>query len=522
MSQIQLVPVPALDPHRFAAVVDAEAYTEFIALTERAAGRLRGRVIWNLNSTATGGGVAELLGPLLGYSRGSGVDARWGVIPGTPAFFAVTKRLHNHLHGVDGDGIGLGATDRAVYESALADSGAELGRLVGPRDIVILHDPQTAGLLPAVQATGAAAIWRCHVGTDRPNQLARDAWDFLAPYLEFADAFVFSRAAYAFAGLSPERVTVIQPSIDVFSPKNAEFGAGQVRAILARAGLAPSGRPSGRDEDALFTHADGTPGRVDRMAQRTEMDVLGDDVPAVVQVSRWDRLKDPLGVISAFADHVAGCSDAHLVLAGPATVGVSDDPEGAEVYDGVRAAWHQLPVDVRRRVHLAALPMDDVQENAAIVNALQRRATVIVQKSLAEGFGLTVAEAMWKRRPVVGSRVGGIQDQIEDGRSGVLIDDPADLAAAGRAIAGLLGDPERARRLGEAAHERVRERFLAPPHLGAYLQLIESLLAGSAQARAAIVLRSMARKADTTAGSKCLPDWAETSATAAAGSQADL
>jgi trehalose synthase len=479
MPHLQHVPVHALDPHRFRAVVGPQEYADFIALTQRATRRLHGRVIWNVNSTATGGGVVELLGPLLGYSRGSGVDARWVVIRGTPAFFAVTKRLHNHLHGVDGDGAALGATERADYEAALAGGADELSRLVGPRDIVILHDPQTAGLAPAVSATGATTIWRCHVGTDRPNQLARGAWAFLAPYLDFADAFVFSRASYAFEGLAPERVTVIQPSIDAFSPKNAQQDPGQTRAILARAGLAPP-RPG---DAATFTRSDGTPGRVDRVAELTEAETLDDDVAVVVQVSRWDWLKDPLGVIAAFTQHVASSANAHLVLAGPATTGVGDDPEGAGVYAAVRAAWHELPWELRRRVHLAALPMDDVEENAAIVNALQRRADVIVQKSLAEGFGLTVAEAMWKRRPVVGSGVGGIQDQIVDGASGFLIGDPTDLAAVGAAVTGLLTDPVRAQQIGVAAHERVRERFLAPQHLGAYLALIE-LLIGSVPATA--------------------------------------
>ena len=150
---------------------------------------------------------------------------------------------------------------------------------------------------------------------------------------------------------------------------------------------------------------------------------------------------------------------------GPSTESVADDPEGAGVFAAVRDAWHAFPEEIRRRVHLASLPMTDVEENAAIVNALQRHAEVIVQKSLAEGFGLTVAEAMWKERPVVGTRVGGIQDQIVDEESGVLIDDPSDLAEYGAAVLGLLTDTERARRIGQGARERVRGHFLAPQHL---------------------------------------------------------
>ena len=193
-------------------------------------------------------------------------------------------------------------------------------------------------------------------------------------------------------------------------------------------------------------------------------------------MSRWDRLKDPLGVLAGFAEHVhAEDEDPHLVLAGPDVAAVADDPEGAEVFAEVEAAWRDLPRAVRRRVHLALLPMDDADENAVIVNALQRRADVVVQKSLAEGFGLTVAEAMWKGRPVVASRVGGIQDQIEDGMTGRLVD-PRDLAAFGENVSALLVDPHGAERMGEAAQRRVRDLFLGPRHLGQYVDLLETVL----------------------------------------------
>jgi trehalose synthase len=196
----------------------------------------------------------------------------------------------------------------------------------------------------------------------------------------------------------------------------------------------------------------------------------------ITQVSRWDNLKDPLGVLQSFADHVASAGPGHLVLAGPSTASVSDDPEGAAVWKSVQETWHELPREIRERVHLASLPMDDGEENAAIVNALQRHSSVVVQKSVAEGFGLTVAEAMWKSRPVVASRVGGIQDQIVDGESGVLISDPHDLRAFGEAVAGLIDDPARARQIGEAARERVVDQFLGPAHLRQYMRLFAQLI----------------------------------------------
>lgn len=472
MGKLRHVAVEAMDAGRFAAVIAPAEHEALAELLQDYAGALAGRVIWNVNSTATGGGVVELLGPLLGCSRGAGVDARWVVITGGVEFFGITKRLHNHLHGFDGDGGALGEQERCSYEQTLAGYGAELAELVHPRDIVILHDPQTAGLLPAVRRTGAKVIWRCHVGMDRANDRAREAWSFLRPYLLDADAYVFSRAAFAWEGLPRERIWLIQPSIDAFSPKNADQSRQQTSAILSRSGIVPSRTGS----PATFTRSDGTPGRVDRRTDMIEVEPLEPGDRLVMQISRWDRLKDPIGVLAGFARHVADRTDAHLLLAGPSTESVADDPEGADVFAAVREAWRALPADVRRRAHLAALPMDDVAENAAIVNALQRHATVVVQKSLAEGFGLTVAEAMWKERAVVASRIGGIQDQIVDGESGVLISDPRDLTEFAAAVVGLLCEPERARRMGAAAHLRVRDHFLGVHHLGRYFELIQALV----------------------------------------------
>jgi trehalose synthase len=196
----------------------------------------------------------------------------------------------------------------------------------------------------------------------------------------------------------------------------------------------------------------------------------------VVQISRWDRLKDPMGVLDSYVGGVAGTCDAHLVLAGPSVDEVADDPEGAETYREVKRAWEALADDVRARVHLVCLPMDDEEENAAMVNALQRRADVVVQKSLAEGFGLTVAEAMWKGRPVVASRIGGIQDQIEDGVSGILLDDPSDSQAFAEAVCGLLDDRAAAASVGERAKARVMSHFLGSRHLGQYVQLCAELV----------------------------------------------
>lgn len=470
VATLNQVPVGPASPERFRALL-GDAYSD-VERAIRSAGRhLAGRVVWHVNSTARGGGVAEMLQSLLAYARGAGVDVRWATIAGNDEFFRVTKRIHNHLHGAAGDGGELGEAERAIYEDALASNADALATMVSPGDIVYLHDPQTAGLTSLMEPRNVRAVWRCHVGLDHPNQLARRAWEFLLPYVEEADAYVFSRRAFAWDGLEERKLWLVAPSIDAFSAKNQELESEAVRAILARVGLAEDGGPA-----PLFVRQDGSQGRVDRVAELDQQAPVPADVPLVAQVSRWDRLKDPTGVMRSFVEHIRH-PRAHLLLAGPSVAEVADDPEGADVLAEVRAQREGLPAEFRARVHLACLPMDDVDENAAMVNAVQRRADVVVQKSLAEGFGLTVAEAMWKARPVVASRIGGIQDQIVDGESGLLIDDPADLGATAATIDGLLDDPARARALGAAARERVRASFLGTRPLVQYMELIEKMLA---------------------------------------------
>jgi trehalose synthase len=470
----QEVEVSRRDPERFREVLPPERYEEFLRARQEAAELLGGRIVWNINSTARGGGVVELLRPLLGYARGAGVDARWLVIDGTPGFFDVTKRIHNRLHGSAGDGAPLDERARRIYEDVLAENALELTSRVHPGDVVIVHDPQPAGLLPALRAAGAAAIiWRCHIGVDEPNEVVREAWAFLLPYIREADLCVFHRETFVWDALERARAVVIAPTIDVFTPKNEDLDPATVTAVLQASALVEDGP---EPEPVAFVRADGTPGRLQRRARLVEDEPLRLETPLVVQVSRWDALKDPIGVIRGFAEHVPAETGAHLVYAGPDVEAVADDPEGARMLRHSVAERERLPAEARRRVHLASLPMDDLDENALMVNALQRHARVITQKSLAEGFGLTVAEAMWKARPVVGTRVGGIQDQIVNGETGVLLDDPRDLTAFGAALYELLVDPKRGDQLGAGARERVRERFLSVRSLLDYFAVIRRIL----------------------------------------------
>jgi trehalose synthase len=472
--EITEVEVGTLALTRFESVLPVEAWEAMRDAIVRARVVLAERAIWCINSTSQGGGVAEMLRSLLAYSQGAGVDARWAVIHGDPDFFRVTKRIHNRLHGAVGDGGRLGPEEQEIFRRTTAANAETLRTMIGPRDLVLVHDPQPAGLVPILRALGTPVIWRCHIGTDAPNGLARSAWEFLRPHVAPADAYIFSRSAYVWDGLDDDRVTIIPPSIDAFSAKNQSLNERRVKAILAATGLAP-GAPRAVPS---FLREDGTPGEVRHRASFYDG---GSPPPAgaplVVQVSRWDRLKDPTGVIRGFADRVAPGSDAHLVVAGPAVEAVTDDPEGAQVLQECRGMWEGLVAATRDRVHLACLPMEDGEENGAIVNALQRRAAVIVQKSLAEGFGLTVTEAMWKSRAVVASRIGGIQDQIEDGVTGVLVD-PVDPEDCGDEVLALLNEPARAEAIGAAARARVRDRYLGPRHLIQYLHLFERLLQG--------------------------------------------
>ena len=466
---LQSVDVGSAPIDRYRELLDPEAWSAFDVCMREFAGQMRGRTLWNVNSTPRGGGVAELLAALIPYDRGAGIDERWLVIEGSAEFFAITKKIHTLLHGVAPDGSDITAAERREYEQVMTRNAAALLEQVKPDDVVLLHDPQTAGLVAPLSSRGITVIWRSHVGVDQPNEMVRNAWKFLTPSMNGASAFIFSRRAYVWDGPDGSRIHIIAPCIDPFTTKNRDLAADEGARILVAGGVL-----RGTDGEPTFLRHDGSKGRVIHAA--TMSAVPPSDARLVVQVSRWDRLKDPVGLAEAFANHVAPKTDAWLVLAGPAVDSVDDDPEQPQILADLRSMRDRLRPEVRDRIVVALLPMQDVEENAAIVNALQRRADVVVQKSLAEGFGLTVAEAMWKGRPVVASRVGGIEDQIEHQKSGFLIDDPTDLEGFGSAVVGLLQDHDRAAALGREARRHVIRQFLAPRHLMEQAQLITSVI----------------------------------------------
>ncbi len=334
MSLVEPVEVPGRSVARLGQVIGGERHARLVQAADDFRQRLAGRTIWNVSSAAAGGGVAEMLHILVGYAQDLAIPVRWVVITGDAEFFVITKRLHNQIHGQAAGGP-LSGADASHYVQILTANAAELLDQIRSGDLVLLHDPQTAGLAAALTSAGARVAWRCHIGVDWENDPTRAGWGFLRPHLAAAAAYVVSRREYAPAWVPGEKVWVIPPSIDPFSPKNQDLDGGTVRAILARIGVLDSAAPNGRP---CFVRSEGGTGVVTRAAQ-----ITGDVRPApadplVVQVSRWDRLKDMSGVLAGFASYVAP-GRGYLVLAGPAVTGVPDDPEGAAVFAECLLEW---------------------------------------------------------------------------------------------------------------------------------------------------------------------------------------
>jgi len=353
--------------------------------------RLRDLRVLHLSSTFYGGGVAEILSSATLLARSLGIKADWRLIQGSPDFFNVTKKLHNALQGAD---INLTDLKKEVYEEVCVQNAV---RMDMNYDVVVVHDPQPLPIIHHFRRT-CPWIWRCHVDLSRPNP---EAWEYLRGFIESYDAVVLSLPEYA-QQIGPPQL-FIMPAINPFSLKNGEISETDIKDRLANYGIP-------------------------------------DDLPLVVQVSRFDRWKDPQGVIEAF-ERVRKEIDATLVLLGNVAM---DDPEGQKVFESLLT--HKDP-----RVHILTV------EDSALVNALQRHAAVVLQKSVREGFGLTVTEAMWKGAAVIGGDCGGIRHQIENGVNGILV---SSVEEAAKHMVELVRDPKLRAKLGEHARESVRDRFL--------------------------------------------------------------
>ena len=342
----------------FAEVIGRERVDRFAEALAAARELLGEATVWHVNSTATGGGVAEILQNMLSYPAGAGIDIPWLVIDGGDAFFEVTKRVHHLLHGSPGDGGPLADEQRRLYEETLLREARAVTRLVRSGDIVILHDPQVLGLAPSLAGLGARVIWSCHVGADRPNDETRRAWGFLAPYLTATAAQTFSRVQYRWENLAPATVAVIPPCIDAYATKNRALDDAHVTAILDATGIVPA---DGGTRFPPSLRQGRTGGRVAQRTRMIEDEPLTPDTPIACQVSRWDPLKDHRGLMRAFTSHVppgsrrppgAGRPVAGLRRRrprGPRDLGRAGKELGGAGSRATQARAHLLRADGRRR-----------------------------------------------------------------------------------------------------------------------------------------------------------------------------
>jgi trehalose synthase len=464
-------PAVQLEPERLEEFVpDSFAWRDLVAVTAGVRSLLEGRAAWAISARSRSGGLAEHLQSIVAYSRGAGIDARWAVIGADDEFFRFVRVLQDNLNG-QGNGHAYGEVERRLYEQQLAGAGEALAELIVPGDIVLLHDAPTAGLIPALKDAGALAIWSCRRGGDVVNEPTRRVREFLAPYTTHAHACVFSRPRSVWDVGCGGQAGVIWPSVCPLSPKNQELDADRVSAILNAAGVQP-GRSA---DEALFTRLDGSPGRVDRQVHLRDSGPLEPASDVILQVSQWNRMNDPETVIEWFAGHLALRTAAHLMLAGPDPRAVADDPRAAAILARAIDRRRSLPGELRGRVHLATLPADDAEESAVVLGALERRATIVLQQTRGGGFGMTALESMWKRRPVVCSRIGAFRDYVVDGVSGFLCD-PDDPDGFADAVRRLLDEEDLRERIGSEARDRVRRQFLLPRELADWASLIERLL----------------------------------------------
>ena len=406
-----------------------------------------------------------MLRSLLGYTRDSGLDAHWLGASADHGFTTVSRRIYHRLYGSEGDGGPLEEAERQVIESVATEHAELLAERVRPGDVVFLHD--LPGLVAPMKEAGAKVIWRCHLGLDEPNSLARQAWEFLWPMVAEADVSVFSRREYAWEMIPPDRVGVLTPTVDPFSPKNQTINPEVVMAILDQIGLTDSGSQAA----PVFTRPDGTPYRLGARAEIDQDEPLPAEAQLVVQVSGWERLKGHRRLLELFASELAD-SAAHLAIAGPSVKAPADGTEESDLLEELRSFRMELDASTRARIHLLQLPLDDLDENATMVNALQRRADVIVDNAEREAFGLSVAEAMLKGKAILARRLGGIEEQIVDGVSGVLVE-PGDDAGFAAILRQLLADPQRREELGIGARAQAMGGRLTIDHLAEYLELIE-------------------------------------------------
>jgi trehalose synthase len=412
---LQKVRTDPRDPRLYREWVDGETLAEL----ERLADRLAGLKVGHINATARGGGVAEILSSLVPLMSGLGLKTDWYCLAPNGDFFQVTKNIHNSLQG------GRWQFNAKTHETFLLQNRQIEAEIQGlDLDVWIVHDPQPCPIRVGIHPF-RQAIWHCHIDTSTPN---RAVWNYLFRYLQGYDRLVFCLPEYVNGSAPPEKVRFVRPAIDPLTIKNQHLPMSQAKAILARLGIDP-------------------------------------ELPLISQVARFDPWKDPLGVIDAYRTAKHEIPNLQLALVG--VIEAQDDPEAQVVLEQVQQYRKDDP-----DVHLFA---DPEQVGHLEVNAFQTASHVVLQKSVREGFGLTIAEAMWKGTPVIGGNCGGIRVQIQDGKNGFLVDSPQECA---QRILELLRDQQLRKDIGAAAKETVRRKYLIPRLLKDYLSIIEELVLG--------------------------------------------
>lgn len=447
--------------------------------------KLQKRQIWMLNSTASGGGVAEMMPSMISLFHDLKLPVHWLVMqPKEPAFFLLTKKIHTMLHGRTESGADIAMQERELYDYDSRIVAQEILRTIDPKDLLIVHDPQPlgSGFFLAQQRPEQNLLWRCHIGTEFSNASSTAAWKFLQPYITPYKEVFMTHEDYIPDFLSKKAGT-LYPAIDPLSSKNKWLSTEEMVEIFRMSGLHGK-RLSGYKKPVKRLYADG------KIRATTSLNHLID--PYILQISRWDHLKGFIPLMNGFlymkrkakSNHYAGLThltthmlqNSALVLAGPEIGTVADDPEPALVLDEILQFYQSLPAHEQKQIYIYLLPMASVEENALIVNALQRGAEVIVQNSIREGFGLTVTEALWKEIPVLATDVGGIRIQLNEGRSGLSIDDPHNDREVGQKLLFLLTHEQERRRMARHGWLLAIDHFLMPALVNKYLSIFERYL----------------------------------------------
>jgi len=445
--------------------------------------KLKGRKVWMVNSTSHGGGVAEMMPRIISLLRQLGIDCEWVVAStDTKEFYTITKKIHNLIHG-EGNA-GFTNEEKEIYEKVNQDNALAFLRFLKEDDIVVIHDPQPLAMGHFLKnALNLKLIWRCHIGHDKHLPATELAWGFLKPYLSKYDLSVFSSIEYVPNYLSG-KAEIMYPSIDPLDHKNRDLPIHKIVGIFCNSKLIPEYHPVLTPpfrESVQRLHPDG---KFHSPIYPTDAGLLFQ--PMILQVSRWDRLKGFLPLIKGFKElkenkvnyessdqrHHRRLALLQLVLAGPDPSFVEDDPEGIEVLNELCHYYLNLPKQLQQDISILKLPMSNRKNNEVIVNALQRVSTLVVQNSLREGFGLTVTEAMWKVKPVIGSMASGIKHQIRDGIDGRLIHDPNDPKEIAEKLNDALAYPKIREVWGYSAQKKVIENFLIFNQLRKWLDVL--------------------------------------------------